>query len=53
MDFIRNLKLEQFSIFNVNFEKEPVNKSCKRLSEWNNLTREELYFHHDMNSLLK
>jgi hypothetical protein len=52
MDFIRNLKHEQFSIFNVNLKKVPIDRFERPLDEWNFLTREELYFHHNMNSLL-
>ena len=52
MDFIRNLKLEQFSIFNVNLKKEPVNYFGSPLDGWNILPREDLYNEHDMNKTL-
>ena len=52
MDFIKNLKVGQFSIFDVNLKKEPVDYFGSPLDGWNILPREDLYNEHDMNKTL-
>jgi hypothetical protein len=52
MELIKQLVEEEYMIFDVSFQKEPVDKYGSRLSKWNDLEYEDLVSHHNYKSLL-
>jgi hypothetical protein len=52
MELIKQLVDEEYMLFNVSFQKEPVDEYGNRLSKWNELQYEDLVSHHNYNSLL-
>jgi hypothetical protein len=52
MELIKQLVDEEYMLFNVSFQKEPVDEYGNRLSKWNELQYEDLVNHHNYKSLL-
>jgi hypothetical protein len=52
MELIKQLVDEEYMLFNVSFQKEPVDEYGNRLSKWNELQYEDLVYHHNYKSLL-
>ena len=52
MEIIKNLVQNKYSLFNVGYDKIPVDKHGNKLIKWNNLSYDELKQSHNYNSLL-
>eukprot|EP00606_Chrysophyceae_sp_TOSAG23-5_P000823 GSChrysophyteH2.ASY1.ANO1.829.1 assembled CDS len=52
MDFIHNLVESKFKVYNVNANKEPINKAGFNMANWQNKSYDELINQHNYNSKL-